>query len=342
VLTGEELDALPEQRQREAIGKTTVFARVSPRHKLMIVRALRAQNHITAMTGDGVNDAPAVREADIGVSMGLTGTDVTREASDLVLMDDNFATLVAAVEEGRAIYQNIRGFIRYLLACNIGEVLTMFLGILMGMPVVLMPIHILLVNLVTDGLPAIALGLEPAAKGLMDRPPRGAGESIFSRGLLGKILFRGCLIGLTTLFVFGWFLPGGDLTLARTAAFVTLVFSQLLHVFECRSEEKPIWRLNPFGNPKLIGAVCISAAITILAVWCPPLQGILGTEALPLQKLPVIGGALLFAPFVTAIFDNLFATDRANTQVQENKSSVFSRNVGIFDNEAVDISKKIR
>ena len=165
IMTGAELDQLDEDERRRAIMKTTVFARVSPRHKLTIVRALRSAGHITAMTGDGVNDAPAVREADIGVSMGLGGTDVTREASDLVLMDDNFATLVAAVEEGRAIYQNIRGFIRYLLSCNIGEVLTMFLGIMMGMPVVLMPIHILIVNLVTDGLPAIALGLEPAEKG---------------------------------------------------------------------------------------------------------------------------------------------------------------------------------
>ncbi len=342
VITGEELDALPEQAQREAIARATVFARVSPRHKLMIVRALRSQGHITAMTGDGVNDAPAVREADIGVSMGLSGTDVTREASDVVLMDDNFATLVAAVEEGRAIYQNIRGFIRYLLACNIGEVLTMFLGILMGMPVVLMPIHILLVNLVTDGLPAIALGLEPAAKGLMDRPPRGAGESIFSRGLLGKILFRGCLIGLTTLFVFSHFLTLGDLTLARTAAFFTLVMSQLIHVFECRSEERQLWQMNPLGNPKLIGAVSISALISVLAVWCPPLQGILGTAPIPLRELLFIGGTLLFSPAITGLTDSLFGKKNEDTGLSKNKSLVFSRISPQNDNSGVDMPKKIR
>ena len=342
VMTGEELDALSEQSARDAIAETTVFARVSPRHKLMIVRALRSQGHITAMTGDGVNDAPAVREADIGVSMGISGTDVTREASDVVLMDDNFATLVAAVEEGRAIYQNIRGFIRYLLACNIGEVLTMFLGILMGMPVVLMPIHILLVNLVTDGLPAIALGLEPAAEGLMDRPPRGADESIFSRGLLGKILFRGCLIGLTTLFVFSHFLTLGDLTLARTAAFFTLVTSQLIHVFECRSEERQLWQLNPLGNKKLLGAAAISATILILAVWCPPLQGILGTAPIPPRELLFIGGALLFAPLITEISDSLFIKKQKDTRVQKNKALVFFRNPAQNESSGVDTSEKIR
>ena len=309
ILTGAELDRLSEEERLRAIMKTTVFARVSPRHKLMIVRALRAAGHITAMTGDGVNDAPAVREADIGVSMGLGGTDVTREASDLVLMDDNFATLVAAVEEGRAIYQNIRGFIRYLLSCNIGEVLTMFLGIMMGMPVVLMPIHILIVNLVTDGLPAIALGLEPAEKGLMDRPPRNAGESIFAGGLLGKILFRGCLIGLTTLFVFSHFL-GTDLATARTAAFVTLVSCQLFHVFECRSERVSIWKMNPLGNIRLIGAVCVSVAVMAMSVWFPPLAAVLEMVPLGLEDMLFILGSVLFAPVLSGVTDLLFSSRR--------------------------------
>lgn len=324
VLTGEELDRMDERKQRDAIAHTTVFARVSPRHKLMIVRALKAAGHVAAMTGDGVNDAPAIREADIGVSMGKGGADVTREASDLVLLDDNFATLVAAVEEGRAIYKNIRGFIRYLLACNIGEVLTMFLGMLMGMPVVLAPIHILVVNLVTDGLPAIALGLEPAAKGLMDRPPRRADEGVFSDGLLGKILFRGCLIGLTTLFVYSHFLARGDLTVARTAAFFTLVFCQLLHVFECRSEEKPLWKMNPFGNLKLVGAVCISAAISIAAVFCSPLHLILGTASIPLAEIPFIALSILFAPVLSGVMDALLKPGgQKNTRVQIKKTRVW-------------------
>lgn len=310
IMTGADLDRLDEKERCRAIMKTTVFARVSPRHKLMIVRALRAAGHITAMTGDGVNDAPAVREADIGVSMGLGGTDVTREASDLVLMDDNFATLVAAVEEGRAIYQNIRGFIRYLLSCNIGEVLTMFLGIMMGMPVVLMPIHILIVNLVTDGLPAIALGLEPAEKGLMDRPPRSAGESIFAGGLLGKILFRGCLIGLTTLFVFSHFLGTGDLALARTSAFVTLVSCQLFHVFECRSERVSLWKLNPLGNVRLIGAVCVSVLVMALSVWFPPFAAILETVPLGLSDMLFILCCVLFAPVLSGLTDALFRPHR--------------------------------
>ncbi len=303
LLTGVQLDQMSEEERMREIGHTTVFARVSPRHKLMIVRTLGKLGHITAMTGDGVNDAPAVREADIGVSMGISGTDVTREASDLVLLDDNFATLVAAVEEGRAIYQNIRSFIRYLLACNIGEVLTMFLGILMGMPVVLVPIHILIVNLVTDGLPAIALGLEPAEKGLMEKSPRGKNESIFSRGLLGKILFRGCLIGLTSLFVFSQFLAGGTLAKARTAAFVTLVSCQLFHVFECRSENKPVWKMNPFGNIKLIGAVCISVFVMAVSVWFPPLAAVLETVPLSAGETLFILCCVLVAPVLSGIVE---------------------------------------
>ncbi len=301
VLTGAELDKMDEKALAAAVEETTVYARVSPRHKLQIVRALRKNGHITAMTGDGVNDAPAVREADIGVAMGLSGTDVTREASDLVLLDDNFATLEAAVEEGRAIYQNIRKFIRYLLSCNIGEVLTMFLGILMGMPVVLLPIHILLVNLVTDGLPAIALGLEPAEKGIMNRPPRSASEGVFSNGLLSKILFRGCLIGLTTLFVFSHFLQSADLATARTAALLTLVLTQLIHVFECKSEEKGLLHIPFFNNKKLLAAAAVSAGIAAAAVYWPPLSALMETAPLSAENLLFIALCLLAAPALSLL-----------------------------------------
>lgn len=171
----------------------TVFARVNPAHKLRLVRAYRRRGEIVAMTGDGVNDAPAIKEADVGVAMGKSGTDVARQAADVVLTDDNLATLVDAVEQGRCVYANIRKFVRYLLSCNIGEVLTMFLGILMGMPVVLLPTQLLLVNLVTDGLPAIALGLEPPEPEAMQKPPRKPDESFFSDGLMGRIFFRGIL-----------------------------------------------------------------------------------------------------------------------------------------------------
>ena len=306
VLTGAELDKMTDDELEKAIEQATVYARVSPKHKLMIVRALKKRGHITAMTGDGVNDAPAVREADIGVAMGISGTDVTREASDLVLLDDNFATLEAAVEEGRAIYQNIRKFIRYLLSCNIGEVLTMFLGIMMGMPVVLQPIHILMVNLVTDGLPAIALGLEPAEKDIMRRPPRGSGEGIFAGGLLSRILFRGCLIGLTTLFVFGHFLNTADLATARSAAFLTLVLTQLIHVFECKSEDRTLLTVPIFNNPKLIAAAAFSTAIAFLSVYWPPLSDLMETVPLSAENLLFILLSLLVAPILSILTGHLF------------------------------------
>lgn len=283
-----------------AIGKTTVFARVNPSHKLRIVRAFKRTGQVVAMTGDGVNDAPAVKEADIGVAMG-NGTDVTKEASDVVLLDSNFASLVAAVEEGRTIYSNIRKFIRYLLACNIGEVLTMFLGMLMGFPVVLLPIHILLINLVTDGLPAIALGLEPKETNVMEQKPRRADAGIFSDGLLFKIVFRGVLIGLTTLMVFASiFRLSGSLDTARTAAFVTLVFTQLVHVFECKSEEKTLFSVPYFNNWKLIFAVLTSLTVILCAVYLPALQPILSTVSLSGRMMGVVLGYTLAVPVVYA------------------------------------------
>ena len=307
VLTGKELENISDEALARQIEDTTVFARVSPHHKLKIVRAFRKKGHIVAMTGDGVNDAPAIKEADIGVSMGISGTDVTKEASDVILLDDNFVTLVTAVEEGRTIYSNIRKFIRYLLSCNIGEVLTMFLGIIMGMPVVLLPIHILLVNLVTDGLPAIALGLEPADKNCMKKLPRRAEESIFSDGLLSTIIFRGCLIGLTTLGVFSHFLISyQDLTLARSAAFLTLVLAQLIHVFECKSEEKNIFTVPFFNNIKLLLAVLISSVIIFIAIYWPPAQLVFKTVSLDKMQLIKVGGYLTFAPILSAIMQKIF------------------------------------
>lgn len=307
VLTGKELDVISDEELEQQIENVTVFARVSPHHKLKIVRAFRRKGHITAMTGDGVNDAPAVKEADIGVSMGISGTDVTKEASDVILLDDNFATLVTAVEEGRTIYGNIRKFIRYLLSCNIGEVLTMFLGILMGLPVVLLPIHILLVNLVTDGLPAIALGLEPTDKNSMKKPPRRSTESVFSNGLLTTIIFRGCLIGLTTLGVFVHFLTNfGSLELARSAAFLTLVLTQLIHVFECKSEERTIFTIPFWNNWKLVLAALFSASIIFAAIFWPPAQMIFRTVALSGEQLLIVAGYLAFAPILSAIVQKLF------------------------------------
>lgn len=225
VVTGIELDQMTDEDLSHIVMNISVFARVAPRDKLRIVRALKKNGQIVAMTGDGVNDAPAVKEADIGVAMGQTGTDVTKEASAMVISDDNFAAIVAAVEEGRGIYDNIRKFIRYLLSCNLGEVLTMFLGTLTGLPLPLLPIQILWVNLVTDGLPAMALGVDGTEPDIMKRVPRQPEESVFARGLGQKILIRGTIIGLATLFVFViglWY--GVGLLAARTMAFTTLVF----------------------------------------------------------------------------------------------------------------------
>jgi Ca2+-transporting ATPase len=281
-VTGRELDALPDGDLPTIVQSYRVFARVSPEHKLRIVRAFKAQGEVVAMTGDGVNDAPAVKEADIGVAMGRTGTDVTKEASAMVLADDNFATIVAAVEEGRGIYDNIRKFIRYLLACNTGEVLTMFLAALMKLPLPLLPIQILFVNLVTDGLPAMALGVDPPESDVMQRPPRRPDEGVFARRLGFKIVARGFLIGLGTLISFLWALMSAEvqgspladphlLDKARTMALATLVMAQLIHVFDCRSERRSILEVGIFGNKWLVAAVASSLTALLLAIYWAPL-----------------------------------------------------------------------
>lgn len=281
IVTGAELAQMSDEELTSRVMNISVYARVTPKDKLRIVRALKKNNQVVAMTGDGVNDAPAVKEADIGIAMGKTGTDVTKEASSMVLADDNFATIVAAVEEGRGIYDNIRKFIRYLLSCNIGEVLTMFLAVLLGLPLPLLAIQILWVNLVTDGLPAMALGVDGADKDIMTRKPRDPKENIFARGLAQKILIRGTLIGLGTLLVFGLALfMGVDMLAARTMAFTTLVFSQLFHVFDCKSETRGIFEVGLFSNPYLVAAVAGSTLMQLSVIYFPPLQAIFKTTAL--------------------------------------------------------------
>ena len=302
VLTGSQLDQLDDRELDRQLGQVSVFARVTPAHKLRLVRAFKARGGVVAMTGDGVNDAPAVKEADIGVAMGITGTDVTKEAASVILLDDSFATLVAAVEEGRVIYQNIRKFIRYLLSCNIGEVVTMFFAMLMGMPIPLLPIQILLINLATDGLPAIALGLDPPSEDVMAQPPRRAGDSIFSGGLATTILTRGFLIGLTTLAVFT-ILTGQDATLeqARTGALTALVASQLIHVFECKSEKKGLLSIHPLDNPLLIGAVGVSALMLAAALYTPLFSSVFQTVPLTGKQLLTCLIACLAAPLASSL-----------------------------------------
>ncbi|GAB6875853.1 hypothetical protein JCM13210_05790 [Thermaerobacter litoralis] len=294
VLEGRDLEALDDDQLARRVGEVAVFARVAPEHKLRIVRALKRQGEVVGMTGDGVNDAPALKEAHIGIAMGRTGTDVTREAADMILTDDNFASIVAAVEQGRAIYDNIRKFIRYLLACNTGEILVMFLALLAGLPLPLRPIHILLVNLVTDGLPAVALGLEPAEPDVMNRPPRHPKESLFAGGLGRRIVVRGIVIGLTTLLLFVLGSAGGDLERGRTMALAGLVLSQMLHVFDCRSERRSAFDVPLAANPSLVAAVASSVAVLLAVIYWAPLARYFYTVPLrPGDWVMVLGGVLL-------------------------------------------------
>lgn len=310
-MTGAELDTLTDEQLDRCINSYTVFARVEPVHKLRIVRSFKRRGEIVTMTGDGVNDAPAIKEADVGVAMGITGTDVTKQAADVILLDDNLATLVNAVEQGRCVYSNIRKFVRYLLSCNIGEVLTMFLGILMGMPIILMPVQLLLVNLVTDGLPAIALGLEPPDSDIMNKPPRKSTEGFFAGGLMSKIIFRGIFIGLSTLASFAVIMRmGGTVEASRTGALITLVMSQLIHVFECKSEKHSIFGINVFNNVKLILAVVVSFIALAVAVFIPQLQGIFQTVSLDSNQLLTALGFSVAVPVISGIFGNFGAKSR--------------------------------
>ncbi|WP_340023079.1 calcium-translocating P-type ATPase, SERCA-type [Paenibacillus sp. FSL K6-1096] len=288
VLTGSQLTRMDDDALDKVSDNVFVYARVSPEHKLRIVKSLQRHGHVVAMTGDGVNDAPAIKAADIGISMGITGTDVTKEASALVLGDDNFSTIVAAIEEGRNIYENIRKFIRYLLASNVGEILTMFFAMMLGLPLPLVPIQILWVNLVTDGLPAMALGVDQPEKDLMEHKPRGAKENIFARRLGWKIISRGLLIGICTLAAFWITLriaPGsaGQLVRAQSVAFATLVMAQLIHVFDCRSSRSVFYR-NPFQNKYLVLAVLSSVLLMLAVMYVPALQPVFKTVPLTFRE----------------------------------------------------------
>ncbi|MFH1093981.1 MAG: calcium-transporting P-type ATPase, PMR1-type [Candidatus Omnitrophota bacterium] len=280
--SGEELDGISEEALLDKIENIPVYARVSPEHKLRIVRAWRKKGYIVAMTGDGVNDAPAVKEADIGVAMGITGTDVTKEVSDMVVTDDNFASIVAAVEEGRGIYDNIKKFVHYLLSCNAGEILVMFVSSLIGLPAPLLPIHILWVNLVTDGLPALALGVDPVEPNIMQRPPRRPNEPVVTKQRGFLMLTQGAFIAFCSLlaFCFVLFVEKEGIARARTAAFIVLACSQLFHSFNCRSMTVSLFKLGIFSNKKLIAAAFVSFLLQVAVVYLPFARKIFKTEML--------------------------------------------------------------
>jgi Ca2+-transporting ATPase len=284
ILTGQELNRISPAELERAVEEVPVFARVSPEHKLLIVQALQARGHIVAMTGDGVNDAPALKKADVGVAMGITGTDVAKEAADMVLLDDNFATIVAAVEEGRIIYDNIRKFIRYLLTTNSAEIWVMLLGPLLGLPMPLLPLQILWMNLVTDGLPALALGFEPAERDVMRRPPHPPGESFFARGLGRDVVWVGLLMSLLALGAGAWYWQNGRAEW-QTVLFTTLTLSQLANVLAVRSERDSLFTIGLWSNWRLVAAVLLTVLLQLGLLYVPALQEIFGTAALPAGDL---------------------------------------------------------
>lgn len=288
VHTGAELDTLTEQQLQETVNHAAVFARVTPEHKLRIVNAMQANGEVAAMTGDGVNDAPALRSADIGVAMGIAGTSVAKDSAALVLLDDNFSSIVTAVREGRRIYDNLLKFIRQALTANVAEVSAiLFAFLLMGADplLTLTPLMILWVNLVSDGVPALTLGLEPAEEDIMQREPRGRHQNIFAGGLGQRIILRGLVVGGLSYWVFQETLNAGrSLEYAQTMAFATLIFAQLWHIFDARSSTT-LFRKNPFGNRMLLAAVTFSATLSLLAIYTPPGNFVLSTMPLELRHL---------------------------------------------------------
>ena len=304
VLNGSELEAMSAEELAEAATHVSVYARVSPEHKLRIVKAYQSHGSIVSMTGDGVNDAPALKQADIGVAMGVTGTDVAKESAEMILADDNFATIVAAVEEGRVVYDNIRKFVKYLLTANAGEILTIFFSILIGLPLPLLPIHILWVNLVTDGLPALALGFEPGESDIMQRRPRRRDESIFSDGLVQGIVGIGLLMGVSCTLLFyiaeAGYLPlpadivaeGREATLeySQTLTFMTLSMFQLFYVLGIRSAHESFFHVGLWRNYRLTGAFAIGCVLQFVVVYWPFAQKYFHTRSLsPFDLLLALG-----------------------------------------------------
>jgi len=284
VVTGAELLKMPEDEFEDKIERIKVYARVSPEQKLQIVKALQMKNQFVAMTGDGVNDAPALRRANIGVAMGITGTDVSKEAAHMILLDDNFATIIKAVKEGRRIFDNIRKFIKYAMTGNSGEIWTIFLAPLVGLPIPLLPIHILWINLVTDGLPGLALANEPAEKNVMELPPRKPDENIFAHGMGLHILWVGLLMGAVCLSVQAWAMNNND-PKWQTYVFTILCFSQMGHVMAIRSEHFFLFRQGIFTNLPLIGAILLTFVLQLALLYVPFLQKVFSIQPLTLLEL---------------------------------------------------------
>ena len=313
VLTGEELDRLNESELVNTIDRVDACCRVSPQHKLKIVDAFKARGHVVAMTGDGVNDAPALKRADIGVAMGKIGSDVSKEAADMVLMDDNFATIVSAIEEGRIIYSDIRKFVFFLIACNVGEILIIFCSMLAGIPIPLRPIHLLLLNLVTDGAPALALGLEKGEPNIMDRPPRPAGEPVINRPMLVSIVIIALadMIAVLMVFIFALSRFPGNLIAAQTMAFATLVSSELLRAYTSRSESYSVFSIGLFSNPWMVLATTVSFLLLIGVLYIPLLQPFAHTVPLGMKDWLFMLPFMFVAPVVAEMI-KIFLRRKSN------------------------------
>ncbi|MFA4835308.1 MAG: cation-transporting P-type ATPase, partial [Dehalococcoidia bacterium] len=309
-LSGAELDKINDAEFEKMVEQIDVYARTSPAHKMRIVDAFSRKGHVVAMTGDGVNDAPALKKADIGIAMGITGTDVSREAAAMVLTDDNFASIVAAVEEGRSIFANIRKYLVYLLSGNLGAVIGMVATLLAGLPLPLSAVQILFINLLMDGAPAVALGVEPPEQGIMKQPPRDPRKSIFDSHTLGYIGGVGVWISLGALFTYMWMLHSGDdlvQSKAMTMFFATLITMRLCNAFNCRSAKGSLFRMGLFTNKWLIYAAASSFAMMLLVIYVPALQGTFETVSLGLADWVMIGLVALSLLIVVEIAKQVLA-----------------------------------
>jgi Ca2+-transporting ATPase len=318
VLTGAELNEISDGQLAERIEGVDVFARVSPQHKVRIVEALRARDHVVAMTGDGVNDAPALKRASIGVAMGITGTDVSKETADMVLTDDNYASIVSAVEQGRVIYSNIRKFVFYLISCNVAEIMVIFLATLAGSPPPLTAIQLLWLNLLTDGAPALALGMEKGDPDIMERPPRPVREPIINRLMVAGIVVQTIAITAVVLaaYYIGWVWDPSNLALARTMAFVTLSASELVRAYTARSERASLFRLGVFSNKVMQYAVLVSVVLLLSAVYVPFLRPVFGTVPLGAREWTLVL-PLLLVPGVVAEITKAIVRLRARPRKAE-------------------------
>lgn len=327
-ITGAELQEMSQEELEKNVQKYSVYARVSPEHKVRIVNAWKSHDEVVAMTGDGVNDAPALKAADIGAAMGIVGTDVAKEAADVVLTDDNFATIVSAVEEGRRIYDNILKAVAYLLSANIGEIITLFIATMFGWLIEpLLPIHMLWINLVTDSLPALALSVDPAEKNIMNRKPK-KNKNVFTKGMIWRIIYQGIMIGGLTLLAFaigcGFDFNSivdteGNATsigvTAQTMAFAVLALSELVHVFNLRSNKDSIFKVGLLTNKILLGAIAISASLMLIVLNVPALHGIFEIKMLTLREIGIVT-LLSFAPLIIV---EIFKLLKINTSKEENE-----------------------